>query len=318
MSRRSHDSTSSPLSADEENGLIRRAQAGDADAWRQLVEAFQKAIRGVARRYQVTPCQIEDLVQAGNEGLLKAIRDFDLSRNNRLWTYARFRVAEGVIRECAKRLGLSEEARKWYARVHAAREELVARQGHEPTAAEITALLSARGEQHISEVERAKGRPLTSKEISRRRPRQEIVEELLSAWKGREVPLAGGDDDDAPSDRVIVDELIAWAPELEENVVGRMVTEALGEKNGQRWLVLFALQESEYTWEEIAAVLPADPPPVAIPWPDIVDTLALNGLVPGAWAEICALFQPPPVLTSEGLKQWYHRQRRVLQKYPTS
>jgi RNA polymerase sigma factor (sigma-70 family) len=320
MSQRSRDSGNGPLSADEENGLIRRAQAGDADAWRRLVEAHQGAIRRLARRYQLTACQIGDLEQAGNEGLFKAIECFDPNRNNRLWTYAKFWVAERIIRECAKRLGLRDEARKWYARMHAAHRELWAKRGQEPTAAEIMEFLDARSEQRVSEVERARGQPLTPPKIARQRPRLEIVEELLRAWEGREIPLADDDEheEDALSHSVDASELIDLLSETErpgENVVGRMIVDVLGEKGGRRWLALCALQESGYTWEEIAATLSADPPPVPVPWPDIVDSLALHRLLSRAWPEVCALFQPPPPhLTPDGLKQWYHRQRRVLQR----
>src|SRR5947199_8613472 len=69
--------------------LLRRYhEHGDLAAREQLIEQYMSLVRSLARRYSYRGEQLDDLVQIGSIGLIKAIDRFDLSRGVELTTYA--------------------------------------------------------------------------------------------------------------------------------------------------------------------------------------------------------------------------------------
>jgi RNA polymerase sigma-B factor len=69
--------------------LLRRYhENGDLQARERLIEQYMSLVRSLARRYSYRGEQLEDLVQIGAIGLIKAIDRFDLERGVELTTYA--------------------------------------------------------------------------------------------------------------------------------------------------------------------------------------------------------------------------------------
>src|SRR5438045_1129668 len=69
--------------------LLRRYhEQGDLSAREQLIEQYMSLVRSLARRYAYRGEQLEDLVQIGAIGLIKAIDRFDINRGVELTTYA--------------------------------------------------------------------------------------------------------------------------------------------------------------------------------------------------------------------------------------
>jgi RNA polymerase sigma-B factor len=69
--------------------LLRRYhEEGDLQAREKLIEQYMSLVRSLARRYSYRGEQLEDLVQIGAIGLIKAIDRFDLERGVELTTYA--------------------------------------------------------------------------------------------------------------------------------------------------------------------------------------------------------------------------------------
>jgi RNA polymerase sigma-B factor len=69
--------------------LLRRYhENGDLAAREQLINQYMSLVRSLARRYSYRGEQLEDLVQIGAIGLIKAIDRFDLERGVELTTYA--------------------------------------------------------------------------------------------------------------------------------------------------------------------------------------------------------------------------------------
>jgi RNA polymerase sigma-B factor len=69
--------------------LLRRYhEEGDLQAREQLIEQYMSLVRSLARRYSYRGEPLEDLVQIGAIGLIKAIDRFDLERGVELTTYA--------------------------------------------------------------------------------------------------------------------------------------------------------------------------------------------------------------------------------------
>jgi RNA polymerase sigma-B factor len=75
--------------AENDKVLLRRYhEEGDLQAREQLIEQYMSLVRSLARRYSYRGEQLDDLVQIGAIGLIKAIDRFDLSRGVELTTYA--------------------------------------------------------------------------------------------------------------------------------------------------------------------------------------------------------------------------------------
>ena len=72
-----------------DRALLRRYhEEGDLAAREQLIEQYMSLVRSLARRYSYRGEQLEDLVQIGAIGLIKAIDRFDIDRGVELTTYA--------------------------------------------------------------------------------------------------------------------------------------------------------------------------------------------------------------------------------------
>src|SRR5881394_4214415 len=75
--------------AESDKVLLRRYhEEGDLSAREQLIEQYMSLVRSLARRYAYRGEQLDDLVQIGAIGLIKAIDRFDLDRGVELTTYA--------------------------------------------------------------------------------------------------------------------------------------------------------------------------------------------------------------------------------------
>jgi len=73
-------------------GRLRRADR----ARQRLVVANLRLVISIARRYQYRPGELEDLIQEGTIGLIKAVERFDPSRGYRFSTYATWWIREGI------------------------------------------------------------------------------------------------------------------------------------------------------------------------------------------------------------------------------
>ena len=76
------------MSGNDRELLRRYHEQGDVAAREQLIEQYMSLVRSLARRYSYRGEQLEDLVQIGAIGLIKAIDRFDLDRGVELTTYA--------------------------------------------------------------------------------------------------------------------------------------------------------------------------------------------------------------------------------------
>ena len=85
------------LAAEERVRLEKIVAAGEA-ARRRFVEANQRLVVSVARRYRERGLELEDLVQEGNLGLLRAIDRFDPERGLKFSTYALWWIKQAIQR----------------------------------------------------------------------------------------------------------------------------------------------------------------------------------------------------------------------------
>lgn len=135
--------------------LLGRVHQGDKEARDILVEKNMGLVHSIARRFQNRGVEMEDLVQIGSIGLLKAIDKFDITYEVRFSTYAvpmitgeikRFLRDDGMVKVSRS---LKEEA----ARIYAAREAFIGEQGRDPTLEELADKLQLAKEEVVLAME---------------------------------------------------------------------------------------------------------------------------------------------------------------------
>jgi RNA polymerase primary sigma factor len=76
------------LTREQEYALVRRARKGDERARETLAVSNLAFVVSVAKKFAHRGARLDDLVQEGNVGLMKAIEHFDTKKNVRFATYA--------------------------------------------------------------------------------------------------------------------------------------------------------------------------------------------------------------------------------------
>ena len=84
----SPDTLPAPLSKDDEALLISRLASGDNSVRRELIEHNIRLVVYIARKFENTGINLEDLVSIGTIGLIKAVNTFDSGKKIKLATYA--------------------------------------------------------------------------------------------------------------------------------------------------------------------------------------------------------------------------------------
>mgnify|MGYP003574289916 FL=1 len=87
---------SKPLSAPEEGALARQIHTGSDEARNQLVAANLRFVVRVATEYQNCGLPLEDLISAGNMGLIHAAERFDENRGFKFITYAHWWIRQSI------------------------------------------------------------------------------------------------------------------------------------------------------------------------------------------------------------------------------
>ena len=88
------------LSEQEEIELSKRIKKGDRRAINKLVCANLRFVISVVKQYK-TSIQLQDLVQEGNAGLIKAAEKFDESRGFKFISYAVWWIRQSILQHIA-------------------------------------------------------------------------------------------------------------------------------------------------------------------------------------------------------------------------
>jgi RNA polymerase sigma-32 factor len=208
----------SPLDRETERDLARRWRAGDKRAGERIVEACLPFVFTIALEYRRWGVPLEDVVQQGNIGLLRAAHKFDPERECRLATYAAYWVRAEIREYVVKafrvvRLGTTKAERRALRAYRTTRETCPAK------LAEISGLS------------------------------QERVERLLPLLRGREMSLDAQHDDLGPA----IDRLAGREPSPEENraahevrdLARRSVGRAMGTLTDRERLIVEARMMSD-------------------------------------------------------------------------
>jgi RNA polymerase primary sigma factor len=94
-----HDINNTPLlSAQEERELAERVAMGDPYARDHMVKANLRLVVNIARGYLGKGLCLEDLIEEGNLGLMRAVEGFDGGMETRFSTYASYWIKQSIRR----------------------------------------------------------------------------------------------------------------------------------------------------------------------------------------------------------------------------
>ena len=127
------------LTPAEMDGLLIRAKAGDQDARRELIEGNLRLVLSVIQRFDKRGESPDDLFQVGCIGLMKAINNFDPTKQVRFSTYGVPMIAGEVRRYLRDNsaIRVSRSIRDVAYRVLQCKEAQTRQMGREPTLEEI-------------------------------------------------------------------------------------------------------------------------------------------------------------------------------------
>ena len=86
------------LTANDEKSLARRIATGDSAARDRMVRANLRLVVNIARGYTGKGLPLQDLIEEGNLGLLRAVEGFDPDMNTRFSTYASYWIKQSIKR----------------------------------------------------------------------------------------------------------------------------------------------------------------------------------------------------------------------------
>ena len=93
------------ISTDEEVELAQRIHSGDREALERLVKANLRFVVSVAKQYQNQGLALNDLIDEGNLGLIKAAQKFDETRGFKFISYAVWWIRQSILQ------AISEQSR---------------------------------------------------------------------------------------------------------------------------------------------------------------------------------------------------------------
>lgn len=82
------DKLPEPLSKEDEISYVLNAENGDNEARKKLIEHNLRLVVFLAKKYENTGVDLEDLVSIGTIGLIKGVNTYKLDKNIKLATYA--------------------------------------------------------------------------------------------------------------------------------------------------------------------------------------------------------------------------------------
>jgi len=151
------------LTAAEEIELAKQIEKGDLEAKDRMINANLRLVVAQARRYQGHGLALEDLVQEGMLGLIRAVEKFDWRKGFKFSTYGTLWIRQAIqrgLQNSGRTIRLPVHVAQRQVKVNKVTSELSVRLGREPTDEEVAAVTELPIEQ-VTEI-RELGRALTS------------------------------------------------------------------------------------------------------------------------------------------------------------
>lgn len=98
-----------PLPAEEEMMLLEEANAGSSTARDRLIEHNLRLVVYIAKKFEASGIELEDLISIGAIGLIKAVKTYSLDKNIKLATYASRCIENEILMQLRKNTRLKNE-----------------------------------------------------------------------------------------------------------------------------------------------------------------------------------------------------------------
>jgi RNA polymerase primary sigma factor len=203
------------LTAAEEVELAKRIERGDLEAKERMINSNLRLVVSQARRYQGHGLPMEDLVQEGMLGLIRAVEKFDWRRGFKFSTYGTLWIRQAIQR------GLQNHGRTIRVPVHVAQRQVKVRKieselstklSREPTDEEIAAVAELPVEE-VSEL-RELSRGLASLDQPVSEDGETALGDLLASDGAEPIEEVAGSERQRQ-----VNDVVAQLPEPERNVI---------------------------------------------------------------------------------------------------
>ena len=96
------DSLPEPLSPEREAELAARLAGGDIEARNELIEHNLRLVIYIAKKFDSSGVDMDDLISVGTIGLIKAVKSFDGSKKIKLATYASRCIENEILMQLRK------------------------------------------------------------------------------------------------------------------------------------------------------------------------------------------------------------------------
>lgn len=151
------------ITAEEEVQLAKRIKQGDQLALEKLVKANLRFVVSVAKQYQNSSLSLNDLINEGNVGLVKAAQKFDETKGFKFISYAVWWIRQSIMQALAEqsrlvRLPLNKVGS--LSKINQAFAELEQKYEREPTPEELAEALEL-GAEEIETTMRVSSRPVS-------------------------------------------------------------------------------------------------------------------------------------------------------------
>ena len=128
------------LARQEEVELAKKIKNGDQNAKKKFFNSNLRLVVSIAKRYSYGNGDIEDLIQEGNLGLIKAIEKYDYTRGYKFSTYATWWIRQYIVRYIAnsgRTIRIPVHQKEAIFKLVHTRDELLNTLGREPTIEEL-------------------------------------------------------------------------------------------------------------------------------------------------------------------------------------
>lgn len=205
------------LTPEEEVELARRIRQGDQTALEKLTRANLRFVVSVAKQYQNNSLSLNDLINEGNLGLVKAAQKFDETRGFKFISYAVWWIRQSIIQALAEhsrmvRLPLNKVGS--LTKINKIFSELEQKYQREPTPEEVAEVLGIT----VEEVEATLG--ISARHVSMDAPFTDGESNaLIDVLENDNAELADKDLDYKDSLRIETERTLATLTEREREVI---------------------------------------------------------------------------------------------------